>query len=138
VWLDEFRYKWGLRKYLKTYAVTRVSHDSVEDFIRKEGEPDIRRAMEKEQTIQEHEIATFKTKFLVRQAYLHDVQLPDDEGWFNSRYTGQRVLFPETAADLRNKIRAVQKEEWDYWAGRVTFALAIIGAIFGVLAYFKK
>jgi hypothetical protein len=39
---------------------------------------------------------------------------------------------------LRNKIRAVQKEEWDYWTGRVTFARAIIGAIFGVLAYFKK
>ena len=51
MWLDEFRYKWGLRKYLKTYAITRVSHDLVEDFTRKEGEPDIRRAMEKEQII---------------------------------------------------------------------------------------
>jgi hypothetical protein len=35
---------------------------------------------------------------------------------------------------LRADIRAEQKANWDYWANRVTLALALIGSIFGVLA----
>ena len=34
--------------------------------------------------------------------------------------------------------RAEQKADWDYWANRITLALALIGSIFGVLAFFKK
>jgi hypothetical protein len=136
---EELRYRWALRKYLKDYALTRESHASVKDFSRAEGEPDMRRAMEKEQTVQEHEIGVLRSKYLVRQAYLNDIQVPDDEAsWLYSRYMGEKFLSPDSAATLRDKIRLVQKQEWDYWAARVTMALAIIGVMLGVLAYFKK
>jgi hypothetical protein len=136
---EELRYRWAIRRYLKGYAITRESHAAVEDFSRAESEPDIKRAMGKEQRIQEHEIGILKSRHLVRQAYLNDIPVPDDEAsWLYSRYTGERFLSPEAAAILRDKTRASQKQEWDYWTGRVTLALVIIGAVFGVLAYFKK
>jgi hypothetical protein len=136
---EELRYRWALRKYLNGYTLTREAHASVKDFSRAEGEPDIKHAMEKEQTIQEHEIGVLRSKYLVRQAYLNDIQVPDDEAsWLYSRYMGEKFLTPDAAATLRDKIRLVQKQEWDYWAARVTMALAIIGVMLGVLAYFKK
>jgi hypothetical protein len=136
---EELRYRLALRKYLKDYALTRESHASVKDFTHADGEPDIRRAMAKEQRIQEHEIGVLRSKYLVRQAYLNDIQVPDDEAsWSYSRYMGEKFLTPDAAATLRDKIRQVQKQEWDYWASRVTMALAVVGVIFGMLAYFKK
>jgi hypothetical protein len=136
---EELRYRWAIRRYLRGYAITRESHAAVKDFSRAEGEPDIKRAMGKEHRIQEQEIGVLRSRHLVRQAYLNDIPVPDDEAsWFYSRYAGERFLSPEAAETLRVKIRASQKQEWDYWTGRVTLALAMIGAIFGVLAYFKK
>ena len=97
------------------------------------------RAMKKEQRIQEHEIGVLRSKYLVRQAYLNDIQVPDDEAsWLYSRYIGEKLLTPDAAATLRDKIRQVQKQEWDYWAARATMALAVIEVVLGVLAYFKK
>jgi hypothetical protein len=49
-----------------------------------------------------------------------------------------RYLTASAAQKLRADIRAEQKADWDYWANRVTLALALIGSIFGVLAFFKK
>jgi hypothetical protein len=107
---EELQHRRAMRKYLKGYALTRETHASVKDFSREEGEPDIQRAMQKEQTIQEHEIGVLRSKYLVRQAYLNDVRVPDDESsWLYSRYMAERFLTPEAAEELRNKIRAVQK-----------------------------
>ena len=95
------RYRWALRKYLKDYALTRESHASVKDFSRAEGEPDMRRAMEKKQTIQEHEIGVLRSKYLVRQAYLNDIQVPDDEAsWLYSRYMGEEIPLPRCGRDF--------------------------------------
>jgi hypothetical protein len=136
---NELRYRWALRKYLMTYAATKISHASVTDFSRVEGEPDIQRAMEKEQTLQQHEIGVLMTEYLVEKAYLYYIPIPqDDESWGYSRFLGKKFLAPEAARKLHSAIRAEQKVSWDFWQSRVTFALALIGSIFGVLAYLKK
>lgn len=65
--------------------------------------------------------------------------VPEDEkSWMQPRGAPERFLTTTAAHKLRADIRAEQKADWDYWAGRVTLALALIGSIFGVLAYFKK
>ena len=53
-------------------------------------------------------------------------------------FPDERYLTAAAAQKLRADIRAEQKADWDYWANRVTLALALIGSIFGVLAFFKK
>jgi hypothetical protein len=51
---------------------------------------------------------------------------------------GKEYLTPEAAIKIRADIRAEQKANWDYWANRITLGLALIGSIFGVLAFFTK
>jgi hypothetical protein len=80
----------------------------------------------------------FRSEYLVKQAYKYHVPVPDDEeSWTQSRF-GDPYLTAAAAQKLRGDIRAEQKADWDYWAARVTLALALIGSIFGVLAFFKK
>jgi hypothetical protein len=137
--LDELRYRWRLRKKLRDYTLTKKVHAATAREERQEGEPDFKRAQAKERMIQEQEIGVFRSDYLVEQAYLYHVPVPeDDESWLNARYMGTRFLTPEAAMKLRANIRAEQKANWEFWQGRVTLALAIIGSIFGVLAFFKK
>jgi hypothetical protein len=138
--LEEFRYRRALRKYLQDYADTLKSHGSVTDFSRAEGEPDIERAMAKEQNIQIQEIGVLMTRHLVYKARLRCIPVPEDEAsWYVARYeAGEKFLSPEAARKLYLEIRADEKANWDYWHSRVTFTLALIGSIFGVLAFFKK
>jgi hypothetical protein len=62
----------------------------------------------------------------------------DEESWEQTRYSKDRHLTAAAAQKLRADIRAEQKADWEYWQGRVTLGLALIGSIFGVLAFFKK
>ena len=130
----------ALRKYLRGYAETLKSHESVTDFSRAEGEPNIERAMDKEQNIQRQEIGLLMTQHLLYRARVHYIPIPeDDESWYSARYHGGRkFLSPEAAHKLHLEIRAEEKASWDYVQSRVTFALALIGSVFGVLAFFKK
>jgi hypothetical protein len=84
----------------------------------------------------------FRSDYLVEQARRHHVPIPDDEeAWFLHPYATadeERYLTAAAAQKLRADIRAEQKADWDYWANRVTLALALIGSIFGILAFFKK
>jgi hypothetical protein len=57
---------------------------------------------------------------------------------FAIRHAREPFLTAEAAQKLRADIRAEQKADWEYWANRVTLALALIGGIFGVMAFFKK
>jgi hypothetical protein len=135
---NELRYRWALRKYLKAYAVTKLTCAAVTDFTRAEGEPDIQRAQQKEQDLQQHEIGALMTEFLVERAYLYYIPVPQDEdSWLHSRYLGKKFLTQEAARKLHEDIRAEQKAIWEFWQSRVTFALALVGSIFGVLAFFK-
>jgi hypothetical protein len=137
---EELKYRRALRKYLRGYADTIKSHESVKDFGRAGGEPDIERAMAKEQTIQRQEIGLLMTQYLLYKARLHYIPIPEDEeSWLGARYyAGNKFLSPEAARKLYLEIRVEEKAIWDYWQSRVTFARALIGSIFGVLAFFKR
>lgn len=137
--LEELRYRWMLRKYLKDYILTKRVH-ALPVPEKSQGEPDIRHAQQKEQTIQEQEIGVLRSKYLIEQAYLYHVPIPeDDESWLNARYLGgEKFLTAEAAMKLRADIRNEQKANWDYWQNRVTLLLAVIGSIFGILAYFRR
>jgi hypothetical protein len=70
---------------------------------------------------------------------LYHVPIPQGEDvWMHARYMGKEYLTPEAAIKIRADIRAEQKANWDFWANRITLGLALIGSIFGVLAFFKK
>lgn len=100
--------------------------------------PDLVRAQERALMMHENEIDQFRSDWLVEQAYRYHVPLPTDESaWVNPRYSIKAYLTPEAATKVRSDIRAEQKANWEYWANRVTLGLAMIGSIFGVLAYFK-
>jgi hypothetical protein len=137
---EELRCRRALRKYLRGYADTLKSHESIADFSRAEGEPDIERAMSKEQNMQRQEIGLLMTRHLVYKARLRYIPIPEDEeSWYNARYYGgEKFLSPEAARKLYLEVSTEEKANWDYWQSRVTFALALIGSIFGVLAFFKK
>lgn len=86
---------------------------------------------------------SFRSKYLLEQAVKYHVPIPDKkEDWQTHRFAidddEDRYLTPAAAQKLRADIRAEQKADWDYWANRVTLALALIGSIFGVLAFFRK
>lgn len=104
-----------------------------------EDEPRIKYAMGKELTYQEIMIDGFRSKYLVGQAYKYHVPVSHkEEDWIQPRYAREPSLTTEAAQKLRADIRAEQKADWEYWANRVTLALALIGSIFGVMAFFKK
>jgi len=42
------------------------------------------------------------------------------------------------AIKIDQEIRAEQKANWDLWQSHVMFGLALIGSIFGMLAFFEK
>lgn len=136
---EDLKYRLALRKYLRGYADTVKSHESVKDFHRDVGDPDVERAMAKEQNLQRQEIGVLMTKHLVYKARLHYIPIPtDEESWLYARYLGEKFLTQEAARKLHLEIRAEEKANWDYWQSRVTFTLALVGSIFGVLAFFKK
>jgi hypothetical protein len=138
---EELRYRWALKKYLEQYKSTsRTFEEMPEDDREKAGEePRYKWAMGRELQWQEFAIAVFRSKYLVEQAYKYHVPVPQDEGsWEQGARTDEKYLTPAAAQKLRADIRAEQKADWDYWASKVTLALALIGSIFGVLAFFKK
>ena len=117
----------------------RRSYDeTVEDAEVSGDEPRYKYAIGKELGFQEIMIDGFRSEYLVKQAYKYHVPVPEnEEAWFQPRY-GQCYLTAAAAQRLRADIRAEQKADWDYWAARVTLALALVGSIFGVAAFFKK
>jgi hypothetical protein len=136
---DELRYRWELRKYLKAYTLTKKVHSATKNYERVEGEADVKRGQQKEQVIQEQEIGIFRSNYLIEQAYLYHVPIPEDEAsWLYARYLGKKFLAPQAAMKLRADINAEKKANWEFWQARVTLALAIIGSVFGVLAFFRK
>jgi hypothetical protein len=93
-------------------------------------------------SFQTHMMDKFRSDYLIEQARRYHVPIPNNEGdWYLHPYASteeERYLTVAAAQKLRADIRAEQKADWDYWAARVTLALALIGSIFGVLAFFKK
>jgi hypothetical protein len=138
---DELRYRWELNKYLKQYkAASHAFEEMPEDDPERAGEePRYKWTMGRELNWQEFAIARFRSRYLVEQAFRYHVPVPEDEeSWDTGRLTTERYLTAVAAQKLRADIRAEQKADWEYWANRVTLTLALVGSIFGVLAFFKR
>jgi hypothetical protein len=138
---EELRYRWALKKYLEDYKATTKAFEKMpeDDLENATDEPRYKMTMGRELQWQEFAIARFRSKWLVEQAFRYHVPVPKDEdSWEQGARTDETVLTAAAAQKLRADIRAEQKADWDFWAQRVTLALALIGSIFGVLAYFKK
>ena len=79
------------------------------------------------------------SNYLMAEAHRHLVPIPNGEDdWTESSQLGVRFLSRKGAKQVRDDIRSEKKAMWDYWVNRVTLVLALIGSIFGVLAFFKK
>lgn len=137
---DELRYRWALRKYLKEHQQIKRSYDGVpDDSEGPDDEPRYKHVAGREVVFQETAIGIFRSKYLIEEAYRYYVPVPSKENdWIEGPYGADSYLSAEAAQKLRADIRAEQKADWEYWANRVTLALALIGSIFGVLAFFKK
>ncbi|MET3906944.1 hypothetical protein ABID59_001275 [Bradyrhizobium sp. S3.3.6] len=139
--LDELRYRWLLRKHLKERFALSEAYEEIPDDHEPtdDDEPRVKYMVGKELGIHERALDQFRSEYLVRQAYKFHVPLPEDaESWMQPRGTRKQYLTAAAAQKLRADIRAEQKADWEYWANRVTLALALTGSIFGVLAFFKK
>jgi hypothetical protein len=136
---EELKYRWALRKFLNQHKLMRKSFETIPDDPEEpNGEPRYKFTMARELNYQEWMIDSFRSRYLVEQAYRFHVPVPSDEASWTVRNASDPFLTPEAAQKLRADIRAEQKADWDYWANRITLALALIGSIFGVLAFFKK
>jgi hypothetical protein len=137
---DELRYRWALRKFLNDQKKIQRHFDEMpEDDPAKGDEPRYKYVLGRELTLQMIMIDGFRSRYLVEQAYRYHVPVTTDEDdWEQPRYASDRMLTAKAAQKLRADIRAEQKADWEYWAARVTLALALIGSIFGVMAFFKK
>jgi hypothetical protein len=137
---DDLKYPWAVRKHLKNYMVLSRTLEGMPDDPESPGEePRYKYAVGKQLNIHSAELDEFRSKYLMQQAYKYHVPIPEDEeSWENRRYSKDRVLTAAAAQKLRADIRAEQKADWDYWANRITLGLALVGSIFGVLAFFRK
>jgi hypothetical protein len=139
---DELRYRWALRKFLKQHKLVRRSYDQVPDERDAEGMNFPKYTAGKALNFQTTMLDRFRSDYLVEQAHRYHVPIPTkEEDWLLHPYAvddDERYLTAAAAQKLRADIRAEQKADWDYWANRVTLALALIGSIFGVLAFFRK
>lgn len=137
--LEEIRYRWELRKYLKAQRALYRAYDDWPPEEDENADVSPRRGARFELLYQTQATDYFRSKHLIEKAYRYHMPIPkDEESWIQPRGAPEPFLTTEAAQKLRADIRAEQKAEWDYWANRLTLALALIGSIFGVLAYFKK
>jgi len=135
---DELRYRWQLRKYLKAQHELYRAYDEIppED---EDADESLKRGKKWELIYQTQATDYFRSKYLVEKAYRYHMPIPqDEESWIQPRNMPERFLTTVAAQKLRAEIRAEQKAEWDYWANRVTLALALFGSILGVFNLFKK
>jgi hypothetical protein len=143
---SELTFQWKLRRMQAgRRTVMGRFQDSFADAVeRKASAEEIEKIKDKEYADLnewDEEIQIITSAHLIEQAVRLQIPLPDRKNggfWEVSRFLGHDILSKEGIAKLRTEVRAEQKASWEFWANRVTLALALIGSIFGVLAYFKK
>jgi hypothetical protein len=135
---DELRYRWALKKYLKEHRALYREYEQMPGEL-DDAEVRPKYALSREILYLSQGTDYFRSKYLVEQAYRYHVPIPQaEDSWIQPRGVSEPFLTAAAAQKLRADIRAEQKADWDYWANRVTLGLALIGSIFGVLAFFKK
>ncbi|RXH14858.1 hypothetical protein [Bradyrhizobium guangzhouense] len=142
---DEIRYRWALARLQRDRQQTANSYKKkFEDLLKakggREAREDLRRDEQFELEEWDEEIDQLTTGHLREQARRLIVPLPsfeDEKAWFESKMFGFKMLTPEGVKMVRADLRAEQKARWEFWQTRVTLGLALLGSVFGVLAYFK-
>ncbi|MDB5616174.1 hypothetical protein [Tardiphaga sp.] len=139
---DELKYRWALRRFLKHRKAAFQSYNQVPDEPDAEGMNFPKYQAGRTVNFYTYTLDKFRSDYLIEQANIYHVPTPGNEDdWESHAFATtdeERYLTASAAQKLRSDIRAEQKADWDYWANRVTLALALIGSIFGVLAFFKK
>jgi hypothetical protein len=125
---------------MKGHRALRRTYDEMPPDPEEAGdEPRYKWVVGREANYQEQAIDYLRSKYLIELAHRYHVPIPrGEEHWMQPRGADEEYLTLEAAHKLRGEIREEQKAVWEYWHSRVTFALALIGSIFGVLAYFRK
>ncbi|MGY4253403.1 hypothetical protein ACVI1L_000471 [Bradyrhizobium sp. USDA 4516] len=134
----ELRYRWELRKYLKTQHKLYRAYDQlpVDD---EDADESPRRGKKWELIYQTQATDYFRSKYLIEKAYKLHIPIPqDEESWIQPRGAPERFLTTAAANKLHSEIRAMQKVEYEYWQSRVTLFISVIALAVAILAYFKK
>jgi hypothetical protein len=91
------------------------------------------------------DIATLHSKFLIQQAQVFLVPVPEYSNgsgqWEESRFTGQWRLSQAEQAKLRSAIRTEQKESWEAWtrwAPLLGILTGLGGVVVAILALIHK
>lgn len=143
---DEWRYQLRLVKLQRGRAVTVQNFKELLEEMQREhrgkvAKRDVLERMEQETEEWDDEISQITTEYLLSQAHKYILPVPaheDAEFWYKSKMYGIYLLSPKGVSRLRTDVRAEQKATWDFWQSRIMTMLALIGGIFGVLAYFKQ
>jgi hypothetical protein len=124
---------------ISTHSVSRKITQACIDKLKAGEIRSIEESHRVELELAEDELDWAASRHYHSEALTHQVAISqDEEYWRTSRQLGVTFLSRAGAQKVRADIRAERKANWDFWATRVTFVLALIGSVFGVLAYFKK
>ncbi|MET4361281.1 hypothetical protein ABIB06_001857 [Bradyrhizobium sp. LB8.2] len=146
IFLDEIVYRRSLGKLQREREKTvRAYKSKWEALLKSKGGADARDELRHDEQFEleewDEEIDQLTTRHLREQARRLIVPLPaidDEKAWFESKMFGFRLLTPEGVKIVRSDIRTEQKARWEFWQTRVTLGLALIGSVFGILAFFRK
>ncbi|MGC5779496.1 hypothetical protein [Methylobacterium sp. NFXW15] len=89
----------------------------------------------------DYEISRHITEVLRNQAEYYFIPFPeydDETSWQDNGDQRMPTLSPKGVLEVRSAIRKERKEAWEFWAGRLTTATGLIGALIGLVAVFKK
>ena len=143
---DESFYEFKLQRLQRKRAAT-LKHfkRKWEQLLKDKGDRGARDEMRSREQFEveewDEDINQLTTQHLRNMALKLIVPLPpydDGVSWFELKMFGYRLLTPHGVKTVRADIRAERKARWEFWQTRVTLALALIGSIFGILAYFKR
>jgi hypothetical protein len=143
---DEMIYQFRLRKHQRERA--RISDGyrrKFEALVRSKGDRDQRDRLRFEEEMDLREVddeinmlTTMHMRSEARRYIVHFPDFTDTASWVKSDTFGHTYLTPLGVQKVRADIRAEQKARYDFWQSRVTLTLALVGSIFGVLAYFRR
>lgn len=138
---DETIYQFKLRKLQRKRAATlKLFKRKYEELLEQNGDRNARDELRSREQFEvdewDEDIDELTTQHLRSQARKLIVPMPDHDD--KSKMFGFHHLTPHGVKIVRADIRAEKKARWEFWQTRVTLGLALVGSIFGVLAYFRK
>jgi hypothetical protein len=144
---EELRYHHNLRRLQRQKRTLRAARDHLIAKARQEkkSRDDIERIYVDAQIDLEEieeDILRLTNDRLIEEAQTYRVHVPEFDQksgeWTESETYGRWYLSSSAFARVRGDIRAEKKASWEYWQGRISMVIGLLGALIGVLAYLKK